>query len=80
MVSYLRNAPVTTTATRFAQDVLAPGQPHLRTLRLQSDGVWEWPSDLTHFVDKYNVELPDEFTQHMRAQNWSPPKEIHEIV
>ncbi len=33
-----------------------------------SDGKYEWRSDVIYYVDKYDMELPDEFIQHVLAQ------------
>jgi hypothetical protein len=35
-----------------------------------SDGVWFWYAGLIHFVEKYNVRLPEEFVRHAAGQGW----------
>jgi hypothetical protein len=37
--------------------------------------VWCWPSDLAHYLEKYNVELPRAFIEHGRTRNWEPVAE-----
>lgn len=38
-----------------------------------TDGVWLWPDDLVYYVRKYNVALPDDFLNTMKANNWNNP-------
>jgi hypothetical protein len=42
---------------------------------LKTDGVWVWPSDLSYYVEKYNLFLPPEFLQHVRSKDFCPPDE-----
>lgn len=37
------------------------------------DGAWYWPEGLHHYVDRYHVRLPDEFVEHVRANNYVVP-------
>jgi hypothetical protein len=58
------------------------GPPHVFT-----DGEWAWTADEIYYLEKYHIEVPDEFVQHMKANNWKCPlvddsrileiKEIH---
>jgi len=34
------------------------------------DGVWFWPAGLIHFVERYNVRLPDDFVRFAADQDW----------
>lgn len=54
-------------------DVLDAARPVIGPYFILTDGVWAWPSDLAYFYLKYNVELPDEFVDHMRSNGWVPP-------
>jgi hypothetical protein len=40
-----------------------------------TDGEWFWFAGLIHFVEKYNVRLPDEFLRHAAAHGWRVAKE-----
>jgi hypothetical protein len=42
------------------------------------DGVWFWPAGLIHFVEKYNVRLPDEFTRFAAEQDWRVTRPLDE--
>ncbi len=41
-----------------------------------SDGKWLWPKDLTHYMLKHFVRLPDKFIEHIRKMNYDYPREI----
>ncbi len=34
------------------------------------DGVWFWPAGLIYFVEKHNLQLPDEFVRFAEEQGW----------
>lgn len=40
-----------------------------------TDGEWFWFAGLIHFVEKYNVRLPEEFLRHAAAHGWRVAKE-----
>jgi hypothetical protein len=40
-----------------------------------TDGVWFWPAGLIHFIEKYNVALPEEFVHHAAQNGWRVDKE-----
>jgi hypothetical protein len=40
-----------------------------------TDGEWFWFAGLIHFVEKYNVRLPEEFLRHAGAHGWRVAKE-----
>ena len=38
-----------------------------------SDGVWQWPAGLVHYVECHSLRLPDEFVATMEGNGWSVP-------
>ena len=75
IVAYLRGGKLTWASNGSVHDVLADrwtpvgGTPgYLRT-----DGTWVWPDELAYYIEKYHVELPDEFVRHMAAHGFIPP-------
>ena len=40
-----------------------------------TDGVWFWYAGLIHFIDRYNVRVPNEFVEHTARQNWRVDRE-----
>ncbi len=62
VLEYLRRGKVIANAAATVRDVL---NPDIRlNLFLMSDGKYEWRSDVIYYVDKYDMELPNEFIQH----------------
>jgi hypothetical protein len=43
---------------------------------IRTDGVYSWPEVLGYYVDRYDIELPEEFEEHMRANTWTVPQNI----
>ncbi|WP_143177283.1 hypothetical protein [Cystobacter ferrugineus] len=39
----------------------------------QTDGVWMWPADLPHYVERHATALPEELLQRMRDLEWKCP-------
>jgi len=35
-----------------------------------------WPRTLAYYVEQYDVELPAEFEEHMKRNQWRVPSEI----
>lgn len=71
IAEYLRAAPILAVAPMVSYDVLDADRP-LGTPSLLTDGVWAWPSDLAHYVERHHLQVPGEFLDHMRARNWQP--------
>lgn len=40
---------------------------------LLTDGLWLWRQDLSHYVRRHHVRLPDEFILHIRSNLYLPP-------
>lgn len=47
-----------------------------------TDGVWVWPYELIHYVSVHDVDLPEEFVQHMKMSNFNVrlKEEIIELI
>ena len=39
-----------------------------------TDGTWVWTSDVMYYVEKYHIQLPDDFLAHMARNNWRCPR------
>ena len=40
-----------------------------------TDGEWFWYAGLIHFIEKYNVRVPQEFAEHAARQGWCVTKD-----
>ena len=41
---------------------------------IYTDGTWVWSSDVMYYVEKYHIQLPDDFLAHMAKNKWQCPK------
>lgn len=74
LLTYLRTAPTLIAYFTMTHDELDATRPELGPLILRTDDMWVWRSDLAHYVDRYDVALPDEFLDHAAARSWVPPE------
>ncbi len=73
VAAYLRaGKAIVVTPGGLAQDVFAPslkaGPMHILT-----DGRFAWHAALAHYVERYDVELPAEFEEHMQRAGFAVP-------
>ena len=73
VVKYLSSAPPFVACPGVEGDVLDPSVRTAGPLHILTDGEWEWPALLAYYVRKYNIELPQDFLDHIRARNYVPP-------
>ena len=43
-----------------------------------TDGEWLWPGDLSYYVRKYALKLPEEFVETMQKNEWKVSFELNE--
>ena len=77
IAGYLRSGNPFAVTGMAVDDVLDPERKNVAELMTMTDGEWEWPSDLVYYFEEYNVALPGDFVDHMRALNWTPPSLSH---
>lgn len=73
ILSYLRSAERLGYAMELLPDVIDGSYQPEPTSHL-TDGHWVWRADLAHYVEKYNLRLPQEFIDTVVARNGIPPK------
>lgn len=75
VVDYLRAGKVLVMSPGLVNDVfdktVVAGKRSIRT-----DGEYAWPDSLAFFVERYQVELPADFEEHMAARGWVMPANI----
>lgn len=74
MVRYLKLSPTFAASGPLVDDVLDSSNKEIAPLETATDGQWMWPRDLAYYVERYHVELPTEFVNHMRGRDWQPPE------
>ena len=75
VLAYLAGGHVIQVLYTTSSDVLDETDALIGELQILSDGTWAWPTDLSHYVELYDVALPDDFLAHMAAAGWQPPPE-----
>lgn len=70
LLDYLRAGVPYIVSPGAVLDVLDGSGP-VGTGTILTDGVWAWPDDLPHYVERYHVAVPEEFLEHARAAGWS---------
>ncbi len=79
VVRYLRGAKMQAFSPGVERDVFdetkLADSPSIRT-----DGVYSWPELIGYYVEKYDIELPEDFEEHMRANSWTVPRSTQESL
>lgn len=68
IILYMKNATVSAFAPGFVYDVI-DGKHRIGNLKCYTDGKYLWRSDIIYYFDKYNLELPKEFVDHILNDN-----------
>ncbi|WP_238881602.1 hypothetical protein [Clostridium sp. YIM B02551] len=67
ILEYMRKSKVIAQAPAVGMDLINPNNKTLE-LSLMTDGDYEWRSDVIYYVDKYDMELPEEFINHIVSE------------
>jgi len=67
VVQYMKRSEVIAAAPAIVRDVLNP-EVKIPELLLMSDGKYQWRSDIIYYVEKYDLELPEEFVNYVLEQ------------
>jgi len=57
----------------IVEDFLDPQKTIIGPPNMWTDGTWVWTSDVMYYVEKYHIQLPDDFLTHMELNNWQCP-------
>jgi len=72
IIRYLESGTTAVPSTQEVRDPLDVQRPTIGRDAIMTDGIWDWPDYLPALVERYHVQLPTEFIDHMRAANWVP--------
>lgn len=75
LLYYLSQAPVIVAGGAIIECLLCSEEVPMTSY--QSDGIWLWRMDLSHYVRCHSVVLPDRLVQHIRQQKYIAPKEMN---
>ena len=75
IIQYLNNGNVYGTTGGFSiNDPFTESNESIGdTCVLLTDGVWCWPESITHFIRRYNLDVPVPLVDHMRRNDWEVP-------
>ncbi|NED11579.1 hypothetical protein [Streptomyces sp. SID9124] len=73
ILAYLESALEIYTTMGAERDALAGDEWITGAGSLVTDGTWLWPTDLVHYVRRHHVALPQEFLDHIRANDYTVP-------
>ena len=63
----MKKCKIGAVAPAIVTDLINP-QIRFGELYMMSDGKYGWRSDVIYYVEKYDMELPEEFVQHVLNQ------------
>ncbi len=72
ILAYLRSGTGLIAVACTAHDLLN-GEP-IGAPDVFTDGDWCWSAELPYYVERYHIQLPEEFVERMRDNEWKPPK------
>jgi hypothetical protein len=63
IIEYMKKSQVIAVAPARVYDVINPDNK-IPELFIMTDGKYGWRSDVIYYVEKYDMELPEEFIEH----------------
>jgi hypothetical protein len=73
IVSYLENGVKLFLTPLEVRDWLSSDEIFVGGASIRTDGKWFWRDYLAYFVKTYHFDLPTEFIEHARNNNWEVP-------
>jgi hypothetical protein len=67
IIEYMKKCKIEAVAPAIVTDLINP-DIKFAELYFMSDGKYGWRSDIIYYLEKYDMELPEEFVQHVLKQ------------
>lgn len=75
ITTYLENGALCVgTLDKVETDVLSGDGTPIAPLEILTDGEWVWPNLAVYYIRQHGLEVPDEFVEHMRGNEWAVPE------
>ena len=74
IVSYLERSPTVLESSFEDEPCYLCGDASYDPGAYKYDGQSVWPVNLSHYVDKHSLRLPDKWVQRIRAAHYEPPQ------
>ncbi|MBQ6661407.1 MAG: hypothetical protein IJM57_08325 [Lachnospiraceae bacterium] len=76
--SYLNQGIAFIVSPGNLQDVIRPENGISGVATAYTDGEWLWPGDLSYYVRKYALKLPEQFVETMQKNGWKVSFKLNE--
>ena len=70
IICYLESGEIFLACASPSIDVLLKEKRYIGALKILTDGVWAWSSDLAYYVKEYHIALNNDFISHMSNNGW----------
>jgi len=70
IICYLKSGEVFLISPTVTQDVLSKDKEFIDSLKILTDGIWAWSSDLAYYVKEYHITINKDFVSHMCNNGW----------
>ncbi|WP_160680904.1 hypothetical protein [Clostridium sp. C8-1-8] len=67
IIKYMKECKITAVSPAIVTDLINP-ENKIIGLYSMNDGKYAWNSDLIYYLEKYDMELPEEFIEHVLRQ------------
>lgn len=72
LIEYLKKSPYMIASSNQLEKC-SDCNEKINTLLFRSDGLFCWPDNLAHDVEKHSFRIPNRFVAHIRERNYLPP-------
>lgn len=76
ILAYLQSGEQLMLVAGIARDPINPNHPIIGSPHVLTDGAWAWSADVSYYVEKYDLSLPNEFLERMKKNGWRIPMPI----
>jgi hypothetical protein len=80
LIAYLDQGHPLVDFTETTRDVVTGNEAIVGGSSLKSDNTWVWRNDLSFYVRKYHLKLPEAFLDHVRALDFTMPEKNREQI
>ena len=77
VLEYLKNGATYILTPGLARDVLDPAAKDAVFMHIVTDGRYAWHLALAHYVQRYDLELPADFQEHIARNGFTIPGGIN---
>ncbi|MBO4578749.1 MAG: hypothetical protein J5715_01220 [Clostridiales bacterium] len=76
LCNYLRSGHILAACGGVVHDVINPDKGIIGSPDTFTDGTWIWQADLSYYVEEYDLDLGNDFIDHIKSLEWHVPQDI----